>query len=77
MVINNEYVEDSAVVVEFTYVHKDLDGNGRVQYSKPKFYIENKNKYIILNVANVEIGKEYRIRYYPNTKICEILYCIE
>ena len=72
-VSNGEFLEDDGLVVEFTYIKNDLDGNGYTQYSKPKFYIEDKDKYIILNVANVEVGKTYRIRYLPNTKISEIL----
>ncbi len=68
---NNEYVEDTATVVEFTEVYFDADGNGKTHHSKPKFYIPEKDEYVVLYVADVEIGKEYRIRYYPNTKICE------
>lgn len=76
-VANGTFFEDDAVVVEFTNVYRDLDGNGQMVYLEPKFYIESKDKYIVLDVANVEVGKKYRIRYLPNTKICEILYCIE
>ncbi len=76
-VSNGEFLEDDGLVVEFTYIKNDLDGNGYTQHSKPKFYIEDKDKYIILNVANVEVGKTYRIRYLPNTKISEIVSCIE
>ena len=68
---HNEYVEDIATVVEFTDVYFDADGNGQTHYSKPKFYIPEKDEYVVLYVADVEIGEEYRIRYYPNTKICE------
>ena len=71
------FPEDEAVVVEFTYVKDDPDGNGETQYSKPRFYIESKDEYLVLNVSNVEIGKKYKIRYLPNTRICEILSCIE
>ena len=77
LIKENSYLEDDALMVEFTYVRDDLDGNGQRNYAKPKFYIENKNEYIVLNVKDVEIGKKYRIRYYPHTKICEILYCID
>ncbi len=71
------YFEENATVVEFTYVKQHLDGNGQTQYSQPKFYLEEKDEYIVLNVANVEIGKKYRIRYLPNTKICEIVSTIQ
>ncbi len=76
-VSNNEYLEADAVVVEFTYAKRDLDGNGQMTYAKPKFYIEETNEYIILHVKDVEVGEKYRIRYLPNTKICEVLYHIE
>ena len=77
IVKENSFLEDDALMVEFTYVREDLDGNGQRNYAKPKFYIESKNEYVILKVKDVEIGKKYRIRYYPHTKICEILYCVE
>lgn len=76
-VSNNEFIEVEAVVVEFAYVRDDLDGNGHTEYSKPKFYIEDKNEYVILKVANVELGKKYKIRYLPNSRICEVVYPIE
>ena len=74
---NNTFAEETLTVIEFTKVERDLDGNGKISYSKPKFYIHEKDEYIILHTKDVEIGKTYRVRYYPNTKICEILYCIE
>ena len=77
LVKNNEYLEEDAMVVEFTYVRENLDGNGQIHYSKPKFYIQRKNEYVILNLSDVEIGKSYRIRYYPNTRIGEVLFCLE
>lgn len=77
IVKSGEFPEENAVVVEFTYISDDLDGNGQTQYLKPKFYIESKDEYIVLSAVNVEINKEYRIRYLPNTKICEVLYCID
>ena len=33
------------------------------------------NKSVLLLVVNFKIGKTYRIRYYPNCKIAEVLYC--
>lgn len=73
LAVSNTYVEDTAIVVEFTEVYFDADGNGETHYSKPKFYIPEKDEYVVLYAADVEIGKEYRIRYYPNTKICEAI----
>ena len=66
---NNTFVEETLTVIEFTKVERDLDGNGQISYSKPKFYIHEKDEYIILHTKDVEIGKTYRVRYYPNTKI--------
>jgi hypothetical protein len=77
LVANDQFIEAEAVVVDFTYVHDDLDGNGETTYGKPKFYIESKNEYVVLNISNVKKGEKYVIRYYPNTKICEIIDTIE
>ena len=74
---NNTAIEENATVIEFTKVTKNPDGNGRLSYSKPKFYLADKKQYIVLYMKNVEIGKEYRIKYYPNTRIGEVLYCFE
>ena len=74
---NNTFREENLTAVEFTYVRGDPDGNGKTEYSAPKFYVKDKNEYIVLNIRDVEIGKTYRIRFLPNTGICEILYCIE
>ncbi|MBR5797739.1 MAG: hypothetical protein IKY29_02175 [Clostridia bacterium] len=74
---NGTFLEDEATVVEFTHVRDDPDGNGQTQYSQPKFYIESKDEYIVLYVSNVEIGRKYRIRYLPNTRICEVICCVE
>lgn len=71
------FLEDTATVVEFTYTKKHFDGNGESQFSEPKFYIESKDQYIILKVSDVSLGKKYKIRYLPNTRICEILKCLD
>lgn len=70
---NNAYLEEKAMVVEFMESHFDYDGNGEQSYSKPKFYLIEKNEYIVLNAKNVELGETYIIRFYPYTKICEII----
>ena len=70
MVISGEYLEETAVVICFTHANSD-EADPEIHYSQPKFYIPEKDEYVILNAANVEIGKTYRIRYYPHTKICE------
>ncbi len=72
-VSNKTYIEEKAKVVRFTESHFDYDGNGEVSYSKPKFYLIDKDEYIILNIKEVEIGKTYVIRYYPNTKVSDVL----
>ena len=77
MVINGEYEEEDMLLVDYLNVHEDLDGNGQTSYTKPKFYIESKDEYIVLHLTDLEIGKTYRIRYYPNSKIAEVLYCVD
>ncbi len=72
LVTSEAYIEVKAEMIEYTSVKKDSDGNGLIIYRKPKFYIPEENKYIILYTKDVEIGKTYTIRYYPNTKICEV-----
>ena len=72
MATSGEYLEETAVVVCFTRAYSD-EFDPEIQYSQPKFYIPEKDEYVILYAANVEIGKEYTIRYYPHTKICEAI----
>ena len=72
MATSGEYLEETAVVVCFTRAYSD-EFDPEIQYSQPKFYIPEKDEYVILYAANVEIGKEYIIRYYPHTKICEAI----
>ena len=71
MVSKHEYVEDIGTVVEFTEVRKTNEGNGQIDYSKPLFYIPEKETYIILYLKEVQVGKTYRIKYYPHSKIAE------
>ena len=70
---NNTYIEEKAKVVEFTVSRSDYDGSGRQENSKPKFHLIEKDKYIVLNVKDVELGETYIIRFYPNTKICDVI----
>ena len=72
-VSNNTYIEEKAKVVEFTVSRIDYDGSGRLENSKPKFYLIEKHEYIVLNVKDVELGETYIIRFYPNTKICDVI----
>lgn len=67
------YIEERAKVVEFTNTRFDYDGSGRQENSKPKFYLIDKDEYIVLNVKDVELEQIYIIRFYPNTKICEVI----
>lgn len=69
---NNTYIEVTGTVVEFTDAKRDYDGNGQIIYNKPKFYFHENNQYVVLYAKNVELGQTYRVRYYPNTKICEV-----
>ena len=72
-VSNNTYIEEKAKVVEFTVSRFDYDGSGKQEKRKPKFYLIAKDEYIVLNVKDVELGETYIIRFYPNTKICEVV----
>lgn len=72
-VSNNSYIEEKAKVVEFTNSYFDYDGSGRQENSNPKFYLVDKDEYVVLHVKNVELGETYIIRYYPNTKICDVI----
>ena len=74
-VLEDNFVEEDVILVEFTRSRIDADGNGQIHYSHPKFYCERTHEYIILNISDVELGQKYRIRYLPNTKLCEIVYC--
>ena len=76
-VSNNTYIEEKAEVVEFTASRIDYDGSGREEKRKPKFYLIEKDEYIILNVKDVEIGEIYIVRFYPNTKICDVIKKVE
>lgn len=73
MVLRHEYIEDIGTVIEFTESYRDLDGNGRMTYSKPRFYIPEKDMYIILYLKEVQVGKKYKIKYYPYSKIAEAI----
>lgn len=67
------YEEEKAKVLNFTYSKTDYDGNGQIINAKPEFWLIDHNESIVLYAKNVEIGKTYLIRYYPNTKICEVV----
>ena len=72
-VSNNTYMEEKATVVAFTYSRIHYDGNGRRENSSPKFYLIEKDEYIVLHAKDVEVGQTYLIRFYPNTKICQVV----
>lgn len=71
------YIEATGTVVDYMNIHRDYDGNGEVIYRKPKFVIVETGEYIILNTKKASKGKTYTIKYYPNTKICEVTECKE
>ena len=66
------YIEVTGTVVDYMDIKRDYDGNGEVVYRKPKFFIVETGEYIVLNTKEVSKGKKYTIKYYPNTKICEV-----
>ena len=70
--VSGTYIEDKMTAIEFTYANDNLDGNGITQYAKPKFLVERTGQYIVLFATDIELGKQYIVRYYPNTKICEV-----
>ena len=72
-VINDTYIKTEGKAIEFTRIERDFDGNGEVRYSEPKFLLMEQNEYIVLHAKNVELGKIYIIKYYPNTKICDVV----
>ena len=71
------YIEVTGTVVDYMDIKRDYDGNGEVVYRKPKFFIVETGEYIVLNTKEVSKGKKYTIKYYPNTKICEVTEYIE
>ena len=80
LVSNHEYLEDDCTLIEYTLIKNDGGTDtspGEDHYLKPKFYIADKDEYIILDLTDLEIGKTYRIRYYPNSQIAEVLYCVD
>ena len=72
-VSNHTYEEERAKVIEYTYIENDPDYRDKKYYLKPKFYLIDKDEYIILYTKNVIIGETYLIRYYPNTKLCNVI----
>ncbi len=71
-VSDNTYIEAKAEMIEYTSVERDSE-NGLVVYREPKFFLPERNEYIVLYTKDVEVGETYLIRYYPNTRICEIV----
>lgn len=65
-------IEEIGVVVDYMHIKRDYDGNGEMIYAKPKFFIAKTGEYIVLNAKGTNIGKKYAIKYYPNTRICEV-----
>ena len=72
-VSNNTYIETTEKVIEFTHVSNPYETGTQKSYSNPKFYLSEYDSYIILRTINVEVGETYLIRFYPNTRICEIV----
>ncbi len=72
-VLNQTYIEERARVTDFMYKKRDYDGNGQITYRRPKFYLIDKDEYIVLYTRDVTINETYLVRYYPNTKICEVI----
>ena len=72
-VTGETYEEAVGLVMGFDEAHYDADGNGRVNYSRPIFYLEETKETLILPAKGVTLGKRYLLRYYPHTKITEVV----
>ena len=77
-VINDTYIETVGIVVEFTLTTSDNYGDDK-NYSFPKFYIPDGDYYIVLSAPTyqIEVGSTCLIRYYPNSRLCDIVEVIE
>lgn len=63
------YEEGIATVISYTFPDNKSNESGRL----PKFYFKEKDEYRVLYAKNVEIENTYIVRYYPNTRFCEIV----
>ena len=72
-VMGGTYEEAVGLVMGFDEARYDADGNGSVNYSRPIFYLEETKETLILPTKGVTLGKRYLIRYYPHTKITEVV----
>lgn len=71
---NDTYIEVEAEVIRYTYVKRaNWESTEDYVVEDPLFYIAETDEYIILDVKNVKVGKTYLIRFYPNSRICEIV----
>ena len=76
-VVNDTYIEAVGTVVEFTHITSDESGNKH--YKLPKFYIPDGDYYVVVSVPTKEIkvGSTCHIRYYPNSRLGEIVEVME
>lgn len=71
---NDTYIEAEAEVIRYTYFSRaNWESTEDYIFEDPLFYIAETDEYIILDAKNVKIGKTYLIRFYPNTRIYEIV----
>ncbi len=71
-VSDNTYIEAKAEMIEYTSVRKGSE-DGLVIYRESKFFLPERKEYVVLYTKDVVVGETYLIRYYPNTRICEIV----
>ena len=45
--------------------------------NQTKFHITETDEYVILHQSDLELGKKYRIIYYPNTRLCMVADIVE
>ena len=67
---NDTYIEENAIIEEIT-IAKDRFGEEVNRGAKVRLL--DSNEYINFDIEGVTVGKTYIIRYYPHTKICEVV----
>ncbi|MBQ8896317.1 MAG: hypothetical protein IJY88_05960 [Clostridia bacterium] len=71
-VINDDYIE--VVAEACRYDHKQDFGHleDLLLNDQVKFYITETDECLVLHQKGLEIGKTYRVVYYPHTRLCEV-----
>lgn len=67
---NHTYIEEKAIIEEITITKGRF---GEEVNRGAKVRLLDSNEYIYFDIEGVTVGKTYIIRYYPHTKICEVV----